>query len=153
MKILNILGNNEVTKKYLGVAMTNDAFEDNKTVRENRVALAQIALENGVTPQKAAEFGSRAADALKQMWADPTNQVNGSMISAVFRDRTSGELKGTVVEFAADKSVKNGVKIDGPEALAAGLQQAAESTGVQSDQIKNYAYTGLASKGPGGGPQ
>lgn len=122
-----------------------DLEAQNQLVRENRVELAKLALENGVSPLKAAEFGSRVADALKQSWntpvGDPSTERAGSMLAAVFKDHASGELKAAVLDVSADNKVQNAIGVAPEDAMGIASAEVAAVGVSDPTAIKNYAYT------------
>ena len=129
----------------------SDLEAQNQLVRENRLELTKLALENGVSPLKASEFGSRVADAIKQSnntkvdYNDPASGNSyervGSMLSAVFRDNASGELKAAVLDVGPDNKVGNAVKFADEDAMGIALAET-ESVGLgKPSEIQNYGFS------------
>ena len=122
----------------------SDELEQNKVIRENRVALTQRALENGVSPLKAGEFGSRVADAMKESWNapnhDPTMARNGSILSAVFRDSETEKLRAAVLFVDNSNRVKNAMGVAQGDAMGVALEEVSTAGVEKPSDIKNYAF-------------
>jgi hypothetical protein len=128
-----------------------DEFEQNQLIRENRANLAHIAIEAGVNPQKAAEFGSRVADNVKDMSAVPMPQgleLASVDVAAVLRNSSTGELTTAYIEIAPDGKAPNALnsmaaviatKENGLEAI---VRKAVEDvTRMPVEDVKNYSYS------------
>ncbi len=125
----------------------SDEYQSNQTVRENRAKLASTALEAGVSPLKAAEFGSRVSDQIKEVINAPLDPVAdkglvnaGAMVNATLRNADNRELSDVMITAGPNGKINNTSFADDKN-MTALIREAVEGVNKMSvENIKNYAH-------------
>lgn len=125
--------------------MAND-IGSNEQVRANRLDLTIKALEAGVNPLKAAEFGDRVADQLQRILKGdpkPGMQPEGGVISVVFKD-AAGSLSAGNIEFDKEGNI---VGIDSSRDAAEEARDNLDMAGMP-EKPANYSFVVVPTMGP-----